>query len=83
MTERDPRRLLDPRSDLHPNYSHEPNEPPHVHVDRDALSAKVWVQPVAVARNLGFRPRELAEVARIVQHYQVVLLEAWNEHFGA
>jgi len=47
-------------------YSHEPNEPPHIHVDRDDFSAKFWVEPVHLARNLGFRPRELAEIERIV-----------------
>jgi uncharacterized protein DUF4160 len=26
-------------------YSHEPNEPPHIHVDRDDLSAKFWLDP--------------------------------------
>jgi hypothetical protein len=36
-------------------YSHEPNEPPHVHVDRDDQSAKFWLDPVALARNLGLR----------------------------
>jgi hypothetical protein len=36
-------------------YSHEPNEPAHVHVDRGEASAKVWLEPVALARNLGFR----------------------------
>ena len=25
-------------------YSHEPNEPPHVHIDRDDLSAKFWLE---------------------------------------
>ena len=34
-------------------YSHQPNEPPHVHVDRDDLSAKFWLDPVALARNLS------------------------------
>jgi len=33
-------------------YSHEPNEAAHVHVDRDDLSAKFWLIPVALARNL-------------------------------
>ncbi|MCP4361650.1 MAG: DUF4160 domain-containing protein, partial [Chloroflexi bacterium] len=28
-------------------YSHEPNEPPHVHIDRDNLSVKFWISPVA------------------------------------
>ena len=42
-------------------HSHEPNEPPHVHVDRDDQSAKFWLSPVALARNLGFSPVELRE----------------------
>jgi hypothetical protein len=41
-------------------YSHEPNEPPHVHVDRDERSAKFWVEPVRMAPNLGFAASELA-----------------------
>jgi Domain of unknown function (DUF4160) len=24
-------------------YSHEPNEPPHIHVDRDDMTAKYWL----------------------------------------
>ena len=36
-------------------YSHEPNEPPHIHVDRDDLSAKFWLHPVQLERNFGFR----------------------------
>jgi hypothetical protein len=40
-------------------HSHEPSEPPHVHVDRDDESAKFWLDPVALARNHGFGPVEL------------------------
>ena len=39
-------------------YSHEPNEPPHVHVDKGGASAKVWLENVALARNMGYKPRE-------------------------
>lgn len=35
-------------------HSHEPNEPAHVHVDRDDQSAKFWLIPVGLARKLGF-----------------------------
>ncbi|HLY55161.1 MAG TPA: DUF4160 domain-containing protein [Stellaceae bacterium] len=39
-------------------YSHEPNEPPHVHVDRGGQSAKFWLHDATLARNFGFtRPR--------------------------
>jgi hypothetical protein len=64
-------------------FSHEPNEPPHVHVDRDACSAKFWLQPVALARNVGFSPKELREIQRIVKEEQTKLSEEWYGYFGA
>ena len=63
-------------------YSHEPGEPPHVHVDRDNLSAKFWLEPVSLARNLGFRPVELRQVQALVQAHQAQFLEAWHEYFN-
>jgi hypothetical protein len=62
-------------------HSHEPNEPPHVHVDRDDASAKFWLGPVALARNLGFRAVELRRIARLVEEQEEMLMEAWNAHF--
>jgi hypothetical protein len=63
-------------------YSHEPNEPAHVHVDRDDDSAKFWLQPISLARNLGFRGHELREIERIISDNQQELMEAWNGRFG-
>lgn len=63
-------------------FSHEPNEPPHVHVDRDDRSAKFWLEPVALARNLGFSASELNRILRLVDKHQATLLEAWDGHFG-
>ena len=63
-------------------YSHEPNEPPHVHVDRDDLSAKFWLDPIGLARNLGFSAHELGTIERMLTNHQQELLEAWNERFG-
>lgn len=64
-------------------YSHEPNEPPHVHVDRDDLSAKFWLQPVALARNFGFSPTELRRLHKLVAENQLAFVEAWHGHLGA
>ncbi len=64
-------------------YSHEPNEPPHVHVDRDNWSAKFWLRPVSLARNLGFTSHELREIEQLIQMNQRQLLEAWHEYHGA
>jgi hypothetical protein len=63
-------------------FSHESNEPPHVHVDRDVSSAKFWLPQVALARNAGFSAKELGEIARIVRAEQTRLQEAWNGYFG-
>jgi hypothetical protein len=63
-------------------YSHEPNEPPHIHVDREGLSAKFWLDPVQLARNFGFRAHELRTIQSIVVEHRRAFLEAWNEFFG-
>lgn len=64
-------------------YSHESNEPPHVDVDRDELSAKFWLQPVRLAQNFGFLPKELRRIQELVIQHQAEFLEAWHGHFGA
>ena len=63
-------------------YSHEPNEPPHVHVDRDDQSAKFWLAPVRLALNLGFSPQELRRVQHLLSENEESLMEEWNERFG-
>ena len=63
-------------------YSHESNEPPHVHVDRDDLSAKFWLEPSGLARNSGFSPKELGRLQRLVILHQAHFLEAWHGHLG-
>jgi hypothetical protein len=63
-------------------HSHEPNEPPHIHVDREQCSAKFWLSPVQLARNIGFAAHELRDIERLIQQNQGVLLEAWHGNFG-
>jgi len=57
-------------------------EPPHVHIDREDLSAKFWLSPVSLSRNLGFRPHELRAIERLLTENEAVLLAAWQEHMG-
>ncbi len=63
-------------------YSHEPNEPPHVHVDKAGASLKAWLEPVECARHAGFRPREIGAVLELVRQNRETLLEAWHGYFG-
>lgn len=63
-------------------YSHEPNEAPHVHVDRDNQSAKFWLEPVRLAFNMGFNPTELRRIQGLLMDNETLLVEAWNDRFG-
>ena len=63
-------------------YSHEPNEPPHVHVDKAEATAKVWLDEISFARVRGFRNKERNAILNIVEEHREMLLETWREYFG-
>ena len=63
-------------------YSFDCNEPPHVHVKREDLTCKFWLEPVDLAGNDGFPAHELTQLRRIVTANHKRLLEAWHEHCG-
>ncbi len=60
-------------------HSHEPNEPPYIHVDCDDQSAKFWLDPVALVWNFGFAAHELNRIEKLVFEHRVKLLEAWHD----
>ena len=64
-------------------YSHEPNEPPHIHVDRDDATIKVWLATLAVAKSRGFRAKEIGGIVAMVAEHRTTLQEAWDDFFGA
>jgi Domain of unknown function (DUF4160) len=51
-------------------------------VDRDDLSAKFWLTPVALARNFGFTAVELRRLQSLIEQHRRRFLEEWSEHFG-
>jgi hypothetical protein len=63
-------------------WSHELGEPPHIHVDRDMLSAKFWLQPVSLARSIGFRAHELRKIQDVITEHLAEFMEAWNGRIG-
>lgn len=62
-------------------WSHEPNEAPHVHVERDDRGAKFWLEPVALAQNFGFSPLELMRLERLIHQRQAELSRSWHDYF--
>ncbi|MEG3155981.1 DUF4160 domain-containing protein [Sphingomonas sp. RB1R13] len=63
-------------------YSHEPNEPPHVHVDRGEATIKIWLEPVEVAKSRGFRAHEIRGIVEMIDEHRKRLSEAWHEYFS-
>jgi hypothetical protein len=63
-------------------YSADGWEPAHVHVVRDGKEAKIWLNDIAVAMNLGYPARELTEIVRKTREQRAVFLEAWNDYFA-
>lgn len=63
-------------------YSAEGTEPPHIHVARDDLEAKFWLQPVALATNHGLRADELREIQRLVEEHCGTLVTAYFRFHG-
>jgi|TARA_R100000049_G_C1938346_1_gene82264 hypothetical protein len=63
-------------------YSHEPNEPPHIHIDRGDATIKVWLDSCEVAKSRGFRAHEINDIVKLVAEHHVRLTEAWHEYFG-
>ena len=63
-------------------YSHEPNEPPHIHVDQGDATIKVWLDSGEVAKSRGFRAHEINDILKLVANHRDALTEAWHEYFG-
>jgi hypothetical protein len=62
-------------------YSHENNEPPHIHIDKDDKSAKFWINPINLAVNYGFNKKELNEIEKLIKSNKILMLEKWSEFF--
>ena len=58
------------------------NEPPHVHVRRENMVAKFWLDPMELQKSGGFSRPELNKIARLVRDNRDALLGGWYEFFG-
>lgn len=63
-------------------YSFDCNEPRHVHVQRERMMCKFWLDPVTLSRNHGFSAKELNRIRKTIQENLVKISEAWHEHCG-
>jgi hypothetical protein len=63
-------------------YSFDFNERMHIHVQRERMVCKFWIQPLALARNQGFASKELNIIREIILKNRDRIMEAWYEHCG-
>ena len=64
-------------------YSNENGEPPHIHIQRERMLAKFWLQPVALASSTRFSPTELRKLEKLVGEHKTHFMENWNEYFSS
>jgi hypothetical protein len=62
--------------------SHDRGEPPHVHVRRENMVAKFWLDPIALQQAGGYSRTELNAITVILMEHREALLESWHEFFG-
>jgi hypothetical protein len=60
-------------------YASDRGEPPHVHVARDSLIVKFWLEPVRLAGRSRFSRCELGRIEAMLVEHQAELLEQWDE----
>jgi len=63
-------------------YAGDQDEPPHIHVERDHCEAKLWLDPVRLARSHGFAASEINKIEKLIVENQQRLLDSWNEFFN-
>lgn len=63
-------------------YSFDCNEPMHVHVRRERSTCKFWLEPIELAANTGFSPRDLNTIRQLIESHLSRIVEAWHEHCG-
>jgi Domain of unknown function (DUF4160) len=63
-------------------YSHEPNEPPHIHVDKGDATIKVWLENLEVAKSRGFRAHEISGIIQMITQNREMFTEKWHEYFS-
>ena len=63
-------------------FSFDCNEPMHVHVSRENMTCKFWIEPIVLVKNHGFSAKELNKIRKIIQLNIDIIKEVWHEHCG-
>ena len=64
-------------------FSNERGEPQHVHVESGDSYAKFWLEPIDLAKSVGYKNIELTEIRRLIQENILILKASWDAYFGS
>jgi len=62
-------------------FSNEGDEPPHIHIETADNYAKFWLEPVMLARSVGYNASELNQLRKLVEEHRELFLEKWHGFF--
>jgi hypothetical protein len=63
-------------------YSADGFEPAHVHITKGEREAKIWLNDLTIAVNLGYSAKELNEIIRKTREEREGFLAVWRNYFG-
>ena len=63
-------------------FSFDCNEPMHVHISRENMVCKFWLEPIPFDKNHGLSAKELNKIKKNIEKNIVLIKEAWHEHCG-
>ena len=63
-------------------FSNEAKEPVHIHVESDDKYAKFWLEPVRLAKSVGYSAKEMSEIRKLIVENADVFKRRWDEYFG-
>ena len=63
-------------------FSNEGNESEHIHVESDENYAKFWLDPINLAKSIGYNAKELNELRKLIVENIDILKVKWNEYFN-
>jgi hypothetical protein len=64
-------------------FSNERGEPRHIHVESDNDYAKFWLEPIDLAKSVGYKERELREIKEFIRENIGLLKAEWDAHFNS
>lgn len=63
-------------------FTNEGSEARHIHVESGENYAKFWLEPIDLAKSVGYKEKKLSEIREIILHNVKCFKEKWDAYFG-